>query len=460
VKHLLTVIAVVLIAWAFLFAQAEPFTSRVVTTGLAGPIEMSWGPDGHIWLTERTGYRVTRVNPADGTKSVAIAIPEVHASVGQDGLLGLALHPQLLRGSSNDHVYVAFTYDNAAGPQLDRKLLVRRYTYEAATRQLRDPLDLLGGLPAGNDHVSARLVFGPDQKLYLSVGDQGNNFARNRCTPNRAQELPNAQDIAARDWTKYQGKILRINLDGSIPADNPVISGIRSHIFSYGHRNVQGMVFGTDGKLYASEHGQGSDDEVNLILAGKNYGWPDVAGYKDDKAYVYAIWSLSEPEPCSTWLSLPGNDINVIPKSVPVHKESEFRNPDFVEPMQTFFTVENGYNWQMSGSATIAPSGMDIYTPVRGGIPNWSNSLLVLSLTRGRVYRLKLSDDGRSVAGSPQEYFRSTNRYRDIVQGPDRRTFYLATDVQGRTTDANNFNTQSLERPGAIIEYRYTGNLN
>lgn len=438
-------------------APAEQFSLRVVTRGLAGPIEMSMGPDGYLWLIERTGPRVTRVNPADGAREVAVTIPEVHASVGQDGLLGLALHPELLRGTGNDYAYVVFTYDNAPGTTLDRRMTVRRYTYNRQARTLDNAVDLLSGLPAGNDHVSGRIAFGPDQKLYVSVGDQGNNFGQNRCTPNRAQELPGAAEVRARDWTKYQGKILRLNLDGSIPADNPTLSGVRSHIYSYGHRNVQGLVFGTDGKLYASEHGQGSDDEVNFIEAGKNYGWPNVAGYKDDQSYVYGIWSQSEPEPCSSLLGISGQDINLIPKSVPVQKESAWNHPDFREPLKTFFTVANGYDWQVSGSATIAPSGLGIYTANAGGIPNWANSLLVLSLTKGRVYRLKLSADGRSIAGEPQEYFRSVNRYRDIAIGPDNRTIYLATDVQGRTTDEAGANTQALDNPGAILEFRYSG---
>jgi PQQ-dependent dehydrogenase (s-GDH family) len=445
------------LAAALVSGQAETFRMRVVTADLNGPIEMSFGPDGYIWVTERLGYRVTRVNPADGAKTVAVTIREVHASVGQDGLLGLALHPQLLGSTGNDYVYVTFTYDDAPGPRLERKVSLRRYTYDAKTKTLIDPVDILAGLPAGNDHVAGRLVFGPDQKLYLSLGDQGNNFAANRCTPNRAQDLPTASDVAAGDWTTYQGKILRINSDGSVPPDNPVIAGVRSHVFSYGHRNVQGLVFGPGGRLYASEHGQGSDDEVNLIEAGRNYGWPHVAGYRDDKAYLYAIWSESKPEPCASLLSIPGNDINAIPKSVPVHKESEWSHPDFREPLQTFFTVENGYSWQQSGSATIAPSGLDIYTATEGGIAGWANSLLVLSLTRGRVYRLKLTGDGRSVVGPPEEPFKTTNRYRDIAQGPDHRTFYLATDVQGRTTDANGSSTQSLQNPGAILEFKYVG---
>lgn len=435
----------------------EQFSSRVVTQGLAGPIAMSMGPDGYLWLTERTGPRITRVNPADGTKEVAVTIQEAEARVSQGGLLGLALHPELLSGSGNDYVYAVFTHDSTAGTPIDHRLTVRRYTYDRQSSSLSNPVDLLTGLPSGTDHISGRIVFGPDQKLYVSVGDQGNNSSSNRCTPNLAQELPGAEEVRERDWTKYQGKILRMNLDGSIPADNPTLGGVRSHIYSYGHRNVQGLVFGTDGKLYASEHGPGSDDEVNLIEAGKNYGWPQVAGYQDDQSYVYGIWSKSAPEPCSSLLRVSSDNINLIPESVPIQKESAWNHPDFREPMKTFFTVANGYDWRASGNATIAPSGVGIYTANVGGIPDWSNSLLVTSLSRGRVYRLKLSADGRSIVGEPQEYFRSANRYRDIVLGPDNRTIYLVTDAQGPVRDEAGRLTSSLADPGAILEFKYEG---
>ncbi|MFM2124167.1 MAG: Quinoprotein glucose dehydrogenase, partial [Acidobacteriota bacterium] len=295
----------------------EQFSSRVVTRGLANPMEMSMGPDGFLWVTERAG-RVVRVNPADGAKAVAVTVPEVYTGETQAGLLGLALHPELLKGTGNDFVYVVFSYDNAAGTKLDRRLAVRRYTFDVQAKTLGSPVDVLTGLPQGLDHVSGRVVIGPDTKLYVSVGDQGNNFAANRCNVNHAQDLPTAAEVRAKDWKSYQGKILRLNLDGSIPADNPVLNGVRSHVYTYGHRNVQGMVFGPDGKMYASEHGQGSDDEVNLIEAGKNYGWPYVAGYRDDQSYVYAMWPKSAPEPCSSWLSLNGNDMTLVPKSVPV----------------------------------------------------------------------------------------------------------------------------------------------
>jgi glucose/arabinose dehydrogenase len=99
------------------------------------------------------------------------------------------------------------------------------------------------------------LAFGPDQKLYLTRGDNGANWLQNYCLPNRAQDLPTAAEIAARDWSTYVGKILRIDLDGSIPADNPTINGVRSHIYSYGHRNPQGLAFGPTGLLYSPSTG-------------------------------------------------------------------------------------------------------------------------------------------------------------------------------------------------------------
>jgi PQQ-dependent dehydrogenase (s-GDH family) len=258
--------------------------------------------------------------------------------------------------------------------------------------------------------------------------------------------------VQRQDWTKYQGKVLRINLDGSIPADNPMIDGVRSHIYTYGHRNAQGLAFGTGGKLYATEHGPNSDDELNLIEAGKNYGWPYVAGYLDDKAYVYANWSRSTPEPCS---SLPFS-ATVIPQSVPRQKESAWRHPDFRPPLRTFFTVADGYDFQGLGSATIAPGGLEAYT-AKDGIPGWADSVLVLSLSKGVIYRVKLNADGRSADGEPKPYFKSTNRYRDITIGKNSKVIYFATDNSGNSTDASGRTVRTLENPGAILEFSYTG---
>ena len=166
-------------------------------------------------------------------------------------------------------------------------------------RTLSKPVDVIMGLPTHDDHVGGRLVIGRDLKLYLTIGDQGSNFGANRCNANHAQDLPTMSSGQREDWSNYQGKILRINLDGSIPADNPAINGVRSHVFSYGHRNPLGLVVGPKGEIYESEHGPNTDDEVNLIEGGRNYGWPNVAGYRDGKTYVYANWSASKPTPCS-----------------------------------------------------------------------------------------------------------------------------------------------------------------
>jgi PQQ-dependent dehydrogenase (s-GDH family) len=430
---------------------SDAFTMRTIAAGLEGPWELTWGPDGWLWVTERMGKRIMRVNPADGSKSVALTIPDVHQSVEQDGLLGMALHPDLLGGAGADYVYVYFTYAINPPPQVLRRGMIRRYTYDAATQTLKNPIDLLTGLPVHNDHVSGRLALGPDRKLYLSVGDAGSNFGRNYCIPNRAQQLPSAAEVADRDWMKYQGKLLRVNLDGTIPDDNPTIAGVRSHIYSYGHRNIQGIAFGEDGKVYTAEHGPSTDDEVNLISAGKNYGWPNVAGYKDDRAYTYGNWSAASS--CST---LPFNAV-AVPPEVPQQKESAWQHSDFTPPLMTFFTVDNDYDFRVRGTATIAPSGMALYASGDNGIPGWASSLLLVAMKAGRVYRLKLDSDGTSIVGDAEDLFKTTNRYRDVAVAPDGRTIYLATDPSGRTTDAAGLNTTALENPGSILQFSYAG---
>ena len=108
---------------------------------------------------------------------------------------------------------------------MDVRAKIQRYTYDPTSERLREPVDLIAGLPAHDDHLGGRLVIGDDRTLYFSIGDQGGNWQRNRCNPILSQVLPTADDIATRDWTRYQGKILRLSLDGSIPDDNPVIEG-------------------------------------------------------------------------------------------------------------------------------------------------------------------------------------------------------------------------------------------
>ena len=423
---------------------AEAFTKRVVASGFEDPWEVTWGPDGFLWVTERVGKRVVRVNPADGSRQVLLAIDEVWQELAQDGLQGMALHPQLLRGSN--YVYVMYTYD-AGGAQ--RRAKIRRYTYDPAAQRLAEPVDVLTDLPHGPDHGASRIVIGPDSKLYASRGDHGSNFLAYYCEPIRSQELPTAADVAARNWRGYEGKILRLNLDGSIPDDNPVLNGVRSHVFTYGHRNPQGMAFGPDGRLYAAEHGQDTDDEVNRIEAGRNYGWPLIAGFKDDQYYTYANWSASAPTPCAE-LSY-GRDV---PSTVPRTKESDVQLSDFMPPLATFFTVPSTHDARTQGNATAALAGLEFYSSA--AIPGWNPSVLVTGLMTGVVFRVSLATG----AAAPLTYFKSQDRYRDLAIAPDGRRIYAGTDAHGRVLTATGEPTTSLANPGALLEFTYTGPAN
>ncbi len=144
------------------------------------------------------------------------------------------------------------------------------------------------------------------------------------------------------------------------------------------------MAFGPDGRLYESEHGQDTDDEVNRIDAGRNYGWPLIAGYKDDQYYTYANWSASAPTPCASLAY--GRDI---PSTVPQTKESSVNLPDFTPPLKTFFTVPTGYDVRTLGNATAALTGLDVYSSM--AIPGWNTSILVCGMASGTIYRIPLN---------------------------------------------------------------------
>ena len=433
------------------------YTMRVVTDGLANPWELTWGPDGYLWVTEKAAGRVVRVSPANGTRTTALTVPDVLATPGsQNGLLGLALDPALLTRAAEQFVYLAYTYDTASGPRAK----IVRYEYDRARAQLVRPRNVLTGLPAGIDHQSGRLVLGPDHMLYYTIGDQGHNQFDSVCLPIEAQTLPTARQVQARDWSAYQGKVLRLGTDGAIPADNPVLAGVRSHVYSYGHRNAQGLVFGADRRLYASEQGPKTDDEVNLIRAGGNYGWPRVAGYRDDKAYVYGNWSASGDGVGCEALSFSDFEL---PASVPQLRESSFDDAAYVEPLRTFSTVDDGHDFARPECRsafficwpTVAPSSLDYY-PAGGPMPGWGPSLLMPTLKDGAVYRIPLTRSGTE-AGEPVELWRTVNRYRDVAIGADGRTFYVATDLAGLTRDADGRPTDALQHPGAILEFRYVG---
>lgn len=450
------------------------FEMKVLTSGLRGPWEITWGPDNFLWVTERIGGRIDRIDPADGKVTPLIQIKEVSAPGGQDGLLGLALHPDLLKGTGNDYVYTAYTYvDEARGadetvtqassPYRFLYTKIVRLTYDQATNTLKDPVELIAGLPASNDHNSGRMKIGPDGKLYYTIGDGGNDQLGNWCIPIQAQRLPTEDELAAKNYFAYQGKSLRLNLDGSIPDDNPVIKGVKSHIFTYGHRNMQGIDFGPDGTLYASEQGPKTDDEINILQSGGNFGWPHVVGFRDDMAYQYARWKDSTV-PCEYLLF---SDI-IIADSVPVEKETSWTE-EMVSPIATMFTVPSDWNFTDDRCKgvhfvcwpTVATSSIEAYRPKSGGIPGWENSLLVTTLKRGSVYRIPLSADGKTVAGPMERYFATRNRYRDTAVSPDLKTIYVATDPGGLTELAENGEivgtTTTVRNMGDILAFTYVG---
>lgn len=436
-------------------ADAAP---RVLATDLDNPWEITWGPDGALWVTEKSAGRVTRVAARDGTRRTAVRIPDVLAtSGGQDGLLGMALHPKLLRQPGDQFVYLAYTYDADAGRARDRRTKIVRYTYDRAAQTLGRPTPVLVGLPGSADHQAGRLAFGPDGKLYYSAGDQGRNQFDEKCKPILAQRLPTAAEVKSRDWTAYQGKILRLDPDGSVPADNPVLGGVRSHVYSYGHRNAQGLAF-AGGRLYSSEQGPKTDDELNQIRAGGNYGWPRVVGYADDKEYVYGNWSASRGQPCA---ALSYSDL-AIADSVPQQKESQFDDPAAVEPLRTFHTVAPGHDFEDPKCAdayyicwpTVAPSGLDVHPG--GCLSTAGPALLMPSLKDGVVYRLPLGADGATI-GEPTPLWRTVNRYRDTAVSGDGSRVYVATDTGGTTRDRSGAPTAELADPGAILEFRCAG---
>ncbi len=447
-----------------------PFTQSVLVTGLQGPWEITWGPDDMLWVTERSAGRIDRIDPKSGQIFPAITLSDLATKSGQDGLLGLALDPGLGKGTGHEFVYTAYTHvDTArrpdpavkdpASPYLRMYAKIVRLTYDAAKGTLTDPVVLIDGLPASADHDSGRMKIGPDGKLYYTIGDRGNDQLANWCIPIEAQRLPTAAEMEAHDYFAYQGKSLRINLDGSIPADNPVLKGVKSHVFTYGHRNMQGISFGPDGTLYASEQGPKTDDEVNILKSGGNYGWPYVAGFLDNKAYQYARWADAST-PCA---SLKFSDLAIDP-SVPREDETAWKGP-FVPPIATLFTVPSDWNFADPKCGkisfvcwpTVAASSIEAYRPTQPTIPGFDNALLITALKRGSLYRVPLSSDGQTASGRIERYFQTDNRYRDTAVSPDGRTIYIATDPGGLHETLAGGVSDKVTNPGAILVFTYEG---
>ncbi len=334
------------------------FEVVVLAKGLEHPWAVEPLPDGSLLVTEKPGRR--RVVSAKGELGQPIgAVPKVDAR-GQGGLLDVALSPGFERDRM---IYWSYADPRQGGNATS----VARGVLTADNRRLAQVQVIFRAMPVydGDKHFGSRLAFGPDGKLFVTLGERSD-----------APMRPQAQQLGSD-----MGKILRINPDGSVPEDNPFVGrkGARPEIWSLGHRNVQAAGFDGEGRLWEVEHGTQGGDELNLIEKGKNYGWP-VQAYGEEYS--------GQP----------------IPGAARAREGME-------QPV---------YYWD----PVIAPSGLQVYSG--DAFPEWRGNLFVGSMQDMLLVRLVLKDD--RVAGEEHLLTDRSQRVRDVRQGPDG-ALYVVTDM-------------------------------
>lgn len=410
-------------------SPSETFSMRTILASQRMPHDLVYGPDDNIWFTERFAGKVSFVNPVTRVKTTVLTLGAAMVQAGgQDGLMGLALHPEFMTGKP--YVYISYTYQSLS--LTVRRTRIERYTYNTSTQLLESPVTMLQDIPGSNDHNSARIAIGPDLKLYYSVGDMGAGQYDNISRANNAQNL-----------NIYEGKILRLNTELTagtwIPADNPFTNaGLPTAVYSFGHRNPQGLVWanvnGTN-ILYSDEHGPYSDDEINTIEMGRNFGWPNVIGWCDGNYNGRTTGGFTI-----------------------VNEQNNCAALNAKEPLRSLFPVTNppsgGDNMLWP---SVAPSGADFYGST--AIPGWQNSLLITNLKKGTVARYKLSNDGQSIISDTTHYFRGLGRFRDVVVSADGMKIYVACDSSGSTSGPTGGVTTTPANPGSILEFTYVPEL-
>ena len=338
------------------------FKQVTVAKDLERPWGMAWLPDGAILITERVGR--VKILRNGSLEQIAIAeIPNLFVS-GQAGLMDISLHP---RFAQNNLVYL--TYSSGNFQSNHTSILRAKFDGKA----LVEPQVIFEVKPSksGNQHFGSRIVWLPDDTMLIAIGDGGNPPLQldGELIRNQSQKL-NSQ----------LGKVLRLKDDGSIPSDNPFVktAGANPAIWSYGHRNIQGLFADPISKqVWSTEHGSRGGDELNLIEAGKNYGWPVVTFSQE-----YTGGKISK----------------------------EVSRPNMVDP-------------KLVWTPAIAPSGLLLY---RGNIfPNWEGNLFAGGLVSKSVVRIKIEGNKTIV----QETIPVGQRVRDVRQGKDG-FIYILTDEQ------------------------------
>lgn len=350
--------------------RTEKATVAVKTfaRGLDHPWGLAFLPDGRILVTEKDG--TLRIVSADGTLSDPLrGVPRVD-SRGQGGLLDVALDPNF---AQNRLVYLSFS---EPGTGTTNSTAVARGTLSADGRTLENVQVIFSQKPKvpSRMHYGSRLVFDRQGHLYVTMGE-------------RSEERYRTQ---AQDLNSHLGKVVRINPDGSVPADNPFVSGPFANkpgalpeIWSYGHRNVQGAALNPQtGELWTNEHGPRGGDEINVPEPGKNYGWPVVS---------YGVNYDGTP--------------------VGTGKSSA---PGMEDPI---------YHWTPS----IAVSGMDFYTA--DAIPGWKGSLFNGALAGEMLVRLEV--DGKRITHEERLFHDLGKRIRAVKQGPDGALYLLTDESSG-----------------------------
>ncbi|MEU9010641.1 PQQ-dependent sugar dehydrogenase [Streptomyces sp. NPDC048479] len=239
-----------------------------LTDGLKSPWGVAALPDGDLLVASRDEGTISRVDVESGKKTVIGSVPGV-APGGEGGLMGLALSPSF---ASDHQVYAYFTTES------DNRIARMLYDEKKpAGQQLGAPDTVLRGIPKGVVHNGGRIAFGPDKMLYAGTGETGDTGL-------------------AQDKKSLGGKILRMTPDGQPVHGNPEADSV---VYSYGHRNVQGLAWDADKRLWAAEFGQNTWDELNLIEPGKNYGWPDAEGKAGKPGFVdpVAQWKTADASP-------------------------------------------------------------------------------------------------------------------------------------------------------------------